>query len=379
MKLSLSTKLFLKSWTLAEKVAAKQSPQPTLSSVHFKADESGLTLESTDLKLSVSKMAEGVTILEPGHALLPISPLGELLKKIDSDTVTITVPEGDTQGTLQAGDNTYHLPLFDVNLFPDLPNNAQKTLFARLSSSELTRLFDEGIVAANATNDYPLYQSATYLEIIDGVLHVVSTDGRRLSLSKTDVGAKENKSVLLPFDAVKEYSRFLAGEPEEEVEIYCDETSLVWFDTPGTQYSVRRVDSNFPNYQRLLQSNVTTTLDVDRVAFINALERVDLMVRRSQRNVILHLSPEGMLQILGQGNESGQALEKLSASITGETLTVGYNIGYLLDGLKAAHRSDRVILKFSGSEGQTKILRPGTEDFHYMAMPVKIQQDAYSF
>lgn len=375
MKLTVKTKEFLKSWTLTEKIAAKQSPQPSLSSIHFVAADNKLILEATDLKISLRTIAEGVRIDEPGIALLPINPLGELLKKIDSTEITITTNE--TRGILTAGENTYQLPLYETDLFPDFPGDDKKVLFAKVPTTVMQRLFEEGTVAGSLTDDYPRYLSTCNLSLKENKLNVVSTDGHRLSLSQSEVEGNEEKTMLLPLDAIKEYQRFLNTCDAKTVEIYRDDTSLVWFNTPGTEYTLRRVESTFPNYDRLLNDNKTTSMEVNRLQLIAALERIDLLVRKNQRLVVLNLTENGPLKLLGRSQEYGEAVEHLEALITGESLIVGFNSGYLLDGLKAAHRSERVLITFNGSEGQTNIFRPNNEDFRYMTMPLRIQQDSY--
>jgi DNA polymerase-3 subunit beta len=139
------------------------------------------------------------------------------------------------------------------------------------------------------------------------------------------------------------------------------------------EFSVRRVDTAFPNYENILNPQTTTTMDIDRHELIAALERVDVIVRDFSHMVLIRLSPEGDLLLTGKAPETGAVQEVLDAKIEGESLTVAFNVSFLIEGLKALY-GDRVFISFNGPDGQMTMLRPGEKDFLYMAMPIKINE-----
>jgi len=160
---------------------------------------------------------------------------------------------------------------------------------------------------------------------------------------------------------------------ETSIEILVDNT-LAFFQMGTLEFSVRRVEANFPNYEKILTSQSTTTVDIDRHELISALERVDVIVRDFSKMVLFKLSPEGDLMLTGKAPETGAVQEIVDAKIEGERLTVAFNVGFFLEGLKALY-GDRAFLSFNGSDGQMSMLRPGEKDFLYMAMPIKISEN----
>ena len=70
--------------------------------------------------------------------------------------------------------------------------------------------------------------------------------------------------------------------------------------------------------------------------------------------------------------------EILDGKIEGEPLTVAFNVGFLLDGLKALY-GERAFISFNGPEGQMTMLRPDQKDFLYMVMPIKLTENDLSF
>ncbi|MGH3972868.1 MAG: DNA polymerase III subunit beta, partial [Pseudonocardiaceae bacterium] len=75
----------------------------------------------------------------------------------------------------------------------------------------------------------------------------------------------------------------------------------------------------------------TTTVEVEVVEFVAALKRVSLV---AQRFAPVRLAfTEGTVQLSAEAEDESSAEEELEVGTTGEPLTIGFNAGYLLDGL----------------------------------------------
>ena len=183
MKLEITQNVFMKYWTMAERVTGTKSTMATLASILCEADENGVTLNATDLKTTIRIKAEGVNVLEPGTAILPLKVVGELFKKIAVSPFTVEVQ--DEKGTITAGRSHYSFTTYMVADFPELPSPRAAEEFTRVPAGELGRVLAEGSIAGAPNEDFPKYLSGGLLQISGGELRVVATDGRRLSLSKT--------------------------------------------------------------------------------------------------------------------------------------------------------------------------------------------------
>ena len=265
-----------------------------------------------------------------------------------------------------------------VSDFPELPSPRAAEEFTRVPAGDLGRVLAEGSIAGAPNEDFPKYISGGLLQIRKGELRVVATDGRRLSLSKTATqqtgtdADEEPREMLLPLKSLDEYKNILSGfAPDIEVEVLQD-GAVTYFNVPGVQYSVRCIDSKFPNYERILSNSSTTQMKAERSAFLSALDRINIVVNDSSRMVLLTLSPGAAMGLTGRAPEIGEANESVDAEVDGEPLRVAFNVAYLSAGVKAFHGSE-VSLAFNGSEGQMVISRPGGDDFIYMLMPIKLK------
>lgn len=375
MKLEITQSEFMRYWSMAEKTTGTKSNMATLASILCVADETGVILNATNLKTTIRVKAEGVNVIKPGKAILPLKVVGELFKKIVVSPFTVEVD--NEKGMISAGRSRYSFTTYNVGDFPDLPLPHAAEEFTRVSAGELSRTFFEGSTAGAPNENFPKYLSGGLMQINTGELRIVATDGRRLSLSKTTIeksnASSSAREMLLPLKSLEEYQRILAGftTPDQEVEVLQD-GAITYFNMPGVQYSVRCIDSKFPNYERILSNTSTTQIQVERTSFMQALERINIVVGDNSRVVVLTLSPGAAMELSGRAPEIGEANESVDASINGEPLKVAFNVGYLMAGIKAFHGSD-VALAFNGAEGQMMITRPGGTDFIYMLMPIKLK------
>jgi DNA polymerase-3 subunit beta len=334
------------------------------------ADEEKVLLSATDLKTSIRCVAGGVSVSQNGSAILPVRLLGELFKKIPTDRFSIEIK--DEKGVLVAGRNKTRFSTWFSDEFPKLPQSDGAKYLCDVSAHEFLRVLIEGSIASSPTDDFPKYLGACLIQFKEGSLRVISTDSRRLSLSRCLCDGKEEADLLLPVGPLRELQRLLSSIDDMSTRVLYD-GSLVWFQMGGIEFSIRRVDSTFPNYEKILNPSRTTVMLANRGELLSALERIDIIVRSHNRLVVMHFSPGGQLRLTGKAPEFGTAQEEIDAIIDGEPLKAGFNVGFLQDGLKSVG-SDDVKMNLNGEAGQMTLHRQDTDDFLYMLMPVRITE-----
>lgn len=377
MRLTIDKVPFLKSWQLAERNVGTSSAVNTLTGVLCTAEENHITLQATDLKTCLTCNAQGITVERNGSAVFPVKVVGDIFKKIPAKQFTVEVSEGSA--LITAGRNKYRFGTYRVEEFPRIPSSATGEYYCDLSCGELLRVLGEGSISGSVNDEFPQYLSGASLQLEEGRLTVAATDTRRLSLSRTMVReGTQGAQLVLPIRGLRELGRVLSScESEDPVRILVD-GAQAFFQFPGGEFSVRRIDTKFPAYEKFLAKDRTTWMVMDKDALLAAVERMDLIVRDFTRMVVLQLSPAGNLHISAQAPEVGDAMEELDAEIDGEPLRIAFNVRFLLDGLKAVSGT-LVHLSFNGSVGQMTMSRPDDDAFLYVAMPIALsEEDAFS-
>ena len=373
MKLAVNKKQFLGSWSLAERSTSAGGTVSILSSILIKASAESVILQATDIKTSVICRAAGVTVLEPGEAVFPIKMVSDLFKKAPGEEFTLDVDGGKV--VLKAGRSKYNFSTYPVSEFPALPSSDEADVFCSIPAGELAKVLDEGTLAASAGEEFPLYLSSTNLQIISSRLNIVSTDTRRLALSAAPVlDGKEGESALLPMKGIKELQRILGSlTPETEVKVLFDGAQF-YFKTETLEFTVRRVESKFPPYEKILPKHSTLDVLTDRGELISALERVDVIVRDFNRMVVLDMAPESPFVLRGKAPDFGQAKEEIEAETTGDKLRIAVNSKFFLEALKVL-RDPQVKLSFNGQSGHMSVRRGDGDDFLCLIAPINLSEE----
>ena len=369
MKLEIKRQDFLKAWQTAEKIAVSKAITDIVNSVRVNAvDNENVTLEATDLKTSVKCRAEGVAVIEPGTAVVPVLLLGGMLKKLKCETLTIEVK--DNHGMLFAEGSKSRFSVVPPEAFPKIPESAGAEAVCEIRANELSATITEGGSASSQPQDFPKYLGACLMSIADGTLKIVSTDGKRLAVSKAMCeNVLRNEEILLPSGALKELAKQLSGD--SNVKIFSDGTTA-WFALDNTEFSIRRIDASFPDYMRILNSKVAAKLQISCDDLISVVERVDIVARTTIPHImVMDMNPNGHMRISARAPE-GVAREFLEADITGDSaMQIGFNAAFFLEGLKALGSGD-IVIEFSGIEEQTRMMRNESDDFLYMLMPSRL-------
>lgn len=370
MKLTINKKLFLQSWNLAERSTSGSSSISILSSVLIKASFDEVLLQATDIRTSIICKSAGVTVVEPGEAVLPIKMVGDLFKKAPGDEFTLDINE--SRAVLKAGRSKYSFSTYPVREFPNLPSSKNGEKYCKVKLSDLAQVLEEGTLAASSGDEFPLYLSSANFLITDGILRVVSTDTKRLALAGVHVIEGENsEGYLLPMKGIKEVQRILGSlPPDTEVGILFDDAQF-YFDVDTVEFTVRRVESRFPPFEKILPKELATTIHADRAALISALERVDVIVRDYNRMVVMDIESGDNFVMRGRAPDFGLAREELSADVSGEKLSIAVNSKFFMDALKVLREPD-VKLSFNGPGGHMAVRRANSDHFICLIAPINL-------
>lgn len=373
MKLLINKKLFLQSWGLAERSTSSSSSMSILSSVLVKASKDKVTLQATDIRTSIICTSAGINVLEPGEAVFPVKIVSELFKKSPGEEFNLTVSDGKV--ILKAGKSRYNFSTYPVREFPSLPTSSDAKLFCKISVGELAEVIEEGTIAASSGEEFPLYLSSANFKISNGILNIVSTDTRRLALSGAVVKESvDSENALLPMKGIKEIQRIMASlNPEHIVEILYDEAQF-YFKTDNVEFTVRRVESHFPAYEKILPKDHLTTVMLDRGTLISALERVDVIVKDYNRMVIVDIKKENKFVMRGSAPDFGNAKEEIYAEISGENLKIAVNSKFFMESLKVL-REPHVRLSFKGSSGHMVVRKADGEKFICLIAPINLTEE----
>ena len=206
-------------------------------------------------------------------------------------------------------------------------------------------------------------------------LTMVATDGHRLAhIEKGGVSMEVSGELktLVPRKAMAELASLLSGSDVEFVEFAKDESTL-FFRIGGRLLTSRQLTGQFPNYEAVLPKENTKFVAVGSNELSAAIQRVAQFADERSGAIRVRLE-KNELRISSSSTDAGESEDVIETPYTSDTMTIGFNSGYLLDFLKAAD-SDAVRLEFKDAQSAGQMRPEPTEGdfkYRYVVMPMRI-------
>jgi DNA polymerase III beta subunit len=216
MKLICQRESLLQGCQLASSVLPTKDIKPILANIKIVAEAGRVTLQATDLELGLRLEVAGVTVLEPGQALLPAARIVSILREARMPELEFESAVGGL--TVSGGSLEYELPYEDPEQFPDLPE-LDAAGAAQLTAGPLREMIRRTTFAC-ATETARFTMTGVYWSLeTDGTARLVATDGRRLAMSTGAVtGVSTAMTAIVPSKAMHALERNLLDDEEPSFE-----------------------------------------------------------------------------------------------------------------------------------------------------------------
>ncbi|MCC7172630.1 MAG: DNA polymerase III subunit beta [Planctomycetes bacterium] len=363
MKVSCQRDALLHSVSIAASVAPPRSTKPILSGVKIVASKSGIVVLATDLDVSVRAKLSEMIVETPGEVVIPAQTLHEILRSIESDEVRIEVSGRNCE--ISSDDVDYKIVTDDPDEFPDLapatnegvvvPRNFLEEMFARTAYA-----------AARDVGRYAI--NGVLVEIGEGRLRFVATDGRRLAMATRPL-PDANFPVKKAIVPVKGLQECLKGtEGDTNVRVFVSDDRVV-FSSESCEVTTKPVEGEFPDYQAVIPREHKGRVARERDALLGAIRKASVMAGDEMRSIRLQLD-KTTLNLSARVEGRGQAkTSNVEAEVEGESsLMVDYNPDFLIDFLKPL-KSETVVLEFRDANSAA-VLKTGAADEVYVVMPI---------
>ena len=383
MKLVCSQTELSASLQLVSKAVAARPTHPVLANVLLIADGATGRLSLTGFDLSLGIQTSLPAAVESSGAItIPARLFVEIVSRLSSDSpVTLSCLEGQEQVELASLSGSYRMRAMPAEDFPDLPL-VQSGSPVRLDPDSLVKGLRATLFASSADEAKQIL-TGVHLRLDGDGLQCAATDGHRLAGSKlphtlsADGGdlAEEGEpfEVTVPARSLRELERLLSGRSSQDsLSLFCERGQVVVLSSDQVLTS-RSLDGTYPNYQQLVPDAFTHSIQLDRRAFLAALERVAVLADAHNNVVKLSCDPvRGLVMIRADAQDVGSGSESMAAAVEGEEIEIAFNVRYLVDGIKAM-QAERVNLQCNAPTTPAVLLPIGEEEvFTYLVMPVQI-------
>ena len=363
MKFSVNQGELLGALSVVQKGIAQRSSLPILAGVHVEARADEVSLQTTDLEMSVQHRTAALVDSE-GEAVLPGKFFIDIVKNLPDAAVHIEAREDEAVITCES--SSFSIRCLNAADFPGFPHVEPER--------QISVPFDEfssmarKVARVVSKDESRMILTGVLVEVEDGALKLVATDSYRLAVAEYVLEREtDDFSAVLPGSFVQDLSAL--QKTGGDISIALAENQVI-ASYGGTVLINRRIEGKYPNYKQLIPPGYETRCVLEKNAFTSAVRRASLLDSSGSQVRISVNAPSQTIQ-LDTSQEVGSTREIVKARIEGEDVEIGFNSLYLTEGLNAID-SGEVSLELQGA------LKPGImrgvpeEGYLYLVMPVRI-------
>lgn len=347
-------------------VIERRQTLPVLSNVHIHLKNKKLTLTGTDLEVQISangfidSEAEIKTTL-PGRKLLDIcrSLPDEATIKLNFQDDKVLINSGKSRFVLRTLPAAEY-PLFDELQYANEFSIERDILFKALTKTSFCM----------AQQDVRYYLNGLMLQIIEGEVQTVASDGHRLALFQyqTEQNGLMMEQIILPRKGAQEFLKLL--EKADKPVIIKVAKNHINLSLDDVQLNAKLIDGRFPDFKNVLPEESKHNFTIDKQTFKSALSRVSILSNEKYKGIRLDMSPQ-LMKVNANNPEQDEADEEVTIEYDGEEMSMGFNSSYLMDALNVIE-SDDVHVSFTDTNSSCLLEDPSDHSSRFVIMPMRL-------
>lgn len=330
MKLKMNREQLLKPLQMITGVVERKQTSPILANCLIDASGDSVWITGTDQEIQVSsRMAldDSGEIVEAGRLTASSWKLLEVVRSLREGASVELVTESERL-VLKSDRSRFTLATLPVTDFP-AADQVEGTAGFQIEPAQLLEVIQKTAFAM-ANQDVRYYLNGLLLELQQGQLKAVATDGHRLACSSSSaaIDLEVPQQMIVPRKAVQELGRILR-ECTEPVTLRSDQRHL-GVESSEFNFLTKLIDGRFPDYRGVIPTHDQLMARVERDAMRQALIQAGKLVNEKYRGVRLEFVQDGV-KISASNPDQEQAEIEIAVEYSGESIEIGFNIQYLLD------------------------------------------------
>ena len=363
MKIICNKSNLLKGVNIVSKAVPSKTTMPILECILIDTTSDVIKLTANDMELGIETVVEG-DILKKGVVAIDAKIFSEIVRKLPDNEVTIEVDDKYVTNI------TCEKAVFSISSksgedFSYIPFIEKKETIT-LSQFTLKELIRQTIFSI-ADNESNKLMSGELFQIDNDMLRVVSLDGHRISIRKTELSNHyQPRKVVVPGKTLMEVSKILSGEVDSEVIISFTNNHIV-FEFDNTVVVSRLIEGEYFKIDQMLSSDYETKVKINKRELLNCIDRATLLVKEGDKKpIIINIKDE--IMELKMKSQIGTMDEEIFISKEGKDLLIGFNPKFLIDALRVI--DDEEVTLYLMNPKAPCFIKDEKESYVYLILPV---------
>ncbi|MEC4881749.1 MAG: DNA polymerase III subunit beta [Scytonema sp. PMC 1070.18] len=263
--------------------------------------------------------------------------------------------------------------------FPMLPEG-KNPIKINLPAKKLQAAL-EGTLYCTSSDETKLVLTGVNFKINTNEWKAASTNGHKLALVTGTLDTEYPNPIefTIPGKSLAELNKILSQNPDTTICNIILSEKTIEFSIPNTKVVSRLLEGEYPKINSLIPRSFDYEFILERKGFESALKRVSYLAERKQKVVkILWNCLDSQAILYTEATDIGDAVDsvhmKPPATSQLENIGIGFNIDYLLEGMK--HISTDEIMVRCNKPTHPVVICPvgGLLNQLYLVMPVEIKK-----
>lgn len=352
---------------IVAKAVSSKPQMPVLSGIYLKAENNKIELQATDYEIGITCQVDA-NVTESGSIVLSGRYFQEVARRLPGDTVSLEFNREEQTVRILSDSANFNLLSLPSAEFPVIKPLAGNTTFS-IRDNIFRDLIKKTVFACSADEARPIF-TGCLLEVHGSDMIMAATNTHRLAVKREILdNFTGNIKIIIPAKILNELLRIMTSEIPTNITINCTYNQIS-FAFDNVYVTSRLIEGQFPDYQRVIPPQFATKIKINTHAFQSAVDRVSLISRSGDYNIIRLYFKNNQVCITSNNPDIGKAEETVAASIDGPELDIAFNAKYVTDVLKCIE-GDEFTFSFNQPLSPAA-LRPLEDDnFTYVVTPVR--------
>ena len=365
MKFTCSTNdLTIASATVAKAVSQKAAI-PSIEGILIKATDGSVSLTGYDLEMAIVTSVEA-NIEEEGSIVIDARTLCEIVRKMPGETITITADERKLC-TINSAHSEFSLNGIGVEDYPELPS-VQNGMQMDINPDLFAKMVRKTVFACAVVDTRPIFTGVKF-EIEDNELRMIALDGFRLAIRKEKIEYDGEKlEFIVPAKTLNEIVK-ISNEAEDTISVSLGKRHII-FNIGNYSVISRLIEGTFLDYSRTIPTGSKTQTVVSTEELLKAIERTAIVITDRIKSPVRCIFSGNEIKMNCITN-TARVNDRISASVLGEKVEIGFNSKFFIDALKNAD-CEEIKIEIIDSIKPIKITPVEGDDFLFIIMPVRL-------
>lgn len=367
MKFSCTKEQLVSAVQIVQKAVSNKPQMPILSGIYLKAVDNILELQATDYELGIScKINADIT--EPGSIVLSGRYFQEVVRRLPGERIEIISNSEDHTIRITSNTAQFNLLSLPAQEFPVL-QPVESTISFNIRDNIFRDLIKKTVFACSTDESRPVFTGAL-LEVNNSDVLMVATNTHRLAVKKEILDEFSGSiKIIIPAKILNELAKIMVSEVPSDVIVHCSNNKIS-FNFDNVYITSRLIEGNFPDYKRVIPPDFATNITLNTDDFLSAVERVSLISRSGDYNIIKLLFQDDVVVITSNNPDIGMAQESVDIELTGSELEIAFNARYITEILKNIS-SETINFSLNTALSPASIKPLGDDNYTYIITPVR--------